>query len=82
MAVRLLNLTITRVDQAVFNGEVVSVVVPGAGGIMEILAHHQALISPLKAGVIKIKNTDSTIEEIKINNGTLEISHNHATILI
>ena len=79
---RLLKLTIARVDGPVFDGEVVSVAVPGVAGDMELLAGHEALISPLKAGEVRIKNSDGTTEAFSLMVGTLEISNNHATILI
>ena len=79
---RLLKLTIARVDGPVFDGEVVSVAVPGVAGDMELLAGHEALISPLKAGEVRIKNSDGTTETFSLMAGTLEISNNHATILI
>ncbi len=79
---RLLKLTITRVDGPVFDGEVVSVAVPGAAGDMELMAGHEALISPLKNGEVRIKKADGTTEAFELTSGTLEVSHNHATILI
>lgn len=82
MAEKLLKLTISKVDAPVFDGEVISVIVPGVDGEMEILANHESLISPLKAGVITVKKTDGERSEHEIESGTLEISQNHATILI
>ena len=82
MQSKLLKLTISRVDAPVFDGEVISVTVPGITGEMTILANHSALISPLKKGLITIKKSDGTLEPIEIESGTLEISHNHATVLI
>ena len=79
---KLLKLTITRVDGPVFDGDVISVVVPGAAGDMEVLAGHEALISPLRAGELRVKKSDGSIEAFPVTLGTLEISHNHATILI
>lgn len=79
---KLLKLTISKVDTPVFDGEVISVMVPGVDGEMEILANHEPLISPLKAGVITIKKADGERSEHEIESGTLEISHNHATVLI
>lgn len=78
---KLLQLTISRVDGPVFAGEVVSVHVPGIDGEMELLADHTALISPLKAGSITVKKVDGE-EVFQIASGTLEVSRNHATILI
>lgn len=79
---KLLNLTIARVDMPVFDGEVVSVTVPGEAGEMTLLAHHTAIISPLKEGVITIKREDGEEETVSITSGTLEMSNNHVTILI
>ena len=76
-----LSLTIARVDAPVFSGEVTSVTVPGIGDEMTILANHAPLISPLKSGIITYR-VGETQEAITIEGGTLEISNNHATILI
>ncbi len=79
---QLLNLTISRVDGAVFDGAVESVRVPGIAGEMTVLGNHKPLISPLKAGTITITKEDKSSEEISIEGGTLEISNNRATILV
>lgn len=79
---QLLQLTISRVDQPVFDGEVVGVSVPGVQGDMQILANHEPLISPLKKGTLTVYKADGETESHEINVGTLEISNNHATILI
>jgi F-type H+-transporting ATPase subunit epsilon len=82
MSQKLLKLTIARVDGPVFDGEVISVAVPGAAGDMELLAGHEALISPLRSGELRVKKADGSIETFALDSGTLEVSHNHATILI
>ena len=79
---KLLKLTISRVDGPVFDGDVISVSVPGVSGDMQILAQHEALISPLKSGTVTILRSDNKQESHVIDSGTLEISNNHATILI
>ncbi len=79
---QLLKLTITRVDGPIFDGEVISVSVPGLGGNMQLLANHEPLISPLKSGEVKIKKADESEETFLVKTGTLEVSYNHATILI
>ena len=82
MSQRLLKLTIARVDGPVFDGEVISVAVPGAAGDMELLAGHESLISPLRSGEVRVKKADGDIVAFKFTSGTLEVSNNHATILI
>ncbi len=79
---KLLKLTIARVDGPVFQGQVVSVVLPGSAGTMELYANHEPLISPLRAGDIRIKKEGGEVETISITTGTLEVSGNHATVLI
>ena len=78
---KLLKLTISKVDGPVYDGEVVSVTVPGIAGDMTLLAQHAPLISPLKAGPIVIQAEDEQ-KTIETTGGTLEVSQNHATILI
>lgn len=66
----------------VFDGEVISVTVPGLSGEMTLLADHAPIISPLKEGEILIKHQDNSEETIALSSGSLELSDNHATILI
>ena len=79
---RLLKLTITKVNGPVFDGDVISVAVPGAAGDMELMAGHESIISPLRSGEIRVKKVDGTTETFPLVFGTLELSNNHATILI
>lgn len=79
---KLLKLTISKVDGPVFDGEVISVSVPGDAGDMQLLAGHEPLISPLKEGVISVERSNKSFESFEIESGTLEVSQNHATILI
>jgi F-type H+-transporting ATPase subunit epsilon len=82
MLSKLLNLTISRVDEPIFDGEVLSVTLPGIAGEMTILPNHSALISPLKKGIVSYKKVDGEVERLQIESGTLEISQNHATVLV
>lgn len=79
---KLLKLTISRVDGPVIDEDVISVRVPGVVGEMQLLAHHEPLISPLKNGHINIVKADGSTEAFPVESGTLEVSNNHATILI
>ena len=77
-----INLTISRVNGPVYSGEANWVTVPGVDGEMTLLADHEAIISPLRAGVITVQRTDETTETFDVESGTLEMSENQATILI
>lgn len=79
---KFLKLTISRVDMPLFDGDVFAVTVPGESGEMTLLADHSPIISPLKEGTILIKRSDGEEESFDVSSGTLELSDNHATILI
>lgn len=76
------TLTIARVDEPVFAGEAVSVLVPAADGMMEVLAHHTPLITNLKSGTVTVTDADNQKHSYDIKAGTIEIAHNTVTILI
>lgn len=79
---KLLKITIAQVDGPLFDGQVVSATLPGQAGEMTVMANHEAIISPLKAGIILLKRADNSEETFTIKQGTLELSNNHATILV
>jgi F-type H+-transporting ATPase subunit epsilon len=76
-----LHCTIANVSETLFDGAVDSVTVPGTSGEMTIMAHHAPLISPLKDGTITVK-IGGDKKTYTITGGVLEISENHASILV
>jgi F-type H+-transporting ATPase subunit epsilon len=82
MSQKLLNLTIAKVDAAVFREPVRSVTLPGSDGALTLLANHEPFITPLTAGDITIETETGETTTIAISEGTLEVSHNTATVLI
>lgn len=79
---KLLQLTIARINEPVFTGEVTQVSVPGIDGDMTILANHEPLISPLRAGNVVVQLVDGTTLEYELQQGTIEIADNSATVLL
>jgi F-type H+-transporting ATPase subunit epsilon len=82
MATKFLKLTIARVDGTVFDGEVVSVTLPGTEGEMTIMADHEPLVSALKAGSVTVRPAAGETTSYTLQNGTVEVRDNHATVLI
>ncbi|MCU0677967.1 MAG: hypothetical protein MUF19_00060 [Candidatus Pacebacteria bacterium] len=82
MATKFLKLTIARVDGPVFDGEVVSVTLPGSEGEMTIMADHEPLVSALKAGSVTVRPVADETTSYELQNGTVEVRDNHATVLI
>ncbi len=75
------KLIITKIDEPIFSGEATSVTLPGEAGEMTVLAGHEALISPLKAGTITLVSASST-ETHQIDSGVVEIANNTVTVLL
>lgn len=76
------HLTVARVGENLFNGEALSVSLPGSEGMLEILAHHKAFVAPLKKGVLRITTLDGTETRHEVEAGVVEVSHNQATVLL
>ncbi len=77
------HLTIAKVGENLFDGEVVSASIPGSEGIFEILALHEAFVSELRPGSIRVTTSDNQIQNFTVTSGGIvEVSHNQATILL
>lgn len=78
-----MKLVIAKVTENLFDGEAVSITVPGAQGEMTVLSHHEPLITTLKAGTIVIRQlADVEPIQIPIQGGMLEVRPDGATILL
>lgn len=88
-------LEIISPESTIFQGNIMSVLVPGVNGEFEMLNNHAPIISILKEGFIKIKGNLELDEEVnslfekkeksywlKISSGTVEISNNKVIVLI
>ena len=77
------HLTVARVGENIFDGQALSVTLPGAEGVFTVLAHHEAFVSPLKEGVITIHAEDGSVTTVTLETpGVAEISNNQATVLL
>ncbi len=77
------HLTIARVGEQIFDGEAISVLLPGTEGLLEVLAHHEPFVSRLKAGEVRYVDAAGTKHHLDIvHGGVAEVSHNQATILL
>lgn len=77
------HLTIARVGENLFDGEALSVSLPGADGAFEVLAGHEPLVSPLRAGEARVAAADGKRYHFEMPHGGIaEVSQNQATILL
>ncbi|MFZ2500941.1 MAG: F0F1 ATP synthase subunit epsilon [Minisyncoccia bacterium] len=77
------HLTIAKVGENLFEGEVVSVSMPGVDGVFEVLAHHEALVSELTAGQVRVISADNQTHRFAVGKGGVaEVSHGQVTVLL
>ena len=77
------HLTIARVGENLFDGHAVSIILPGKEGVFEVLAGHEALVSPLKSGEARVKTTDGQTQTFPVVEGSIaEVSGGQATVLL
>ena len=77
------HLTVARVGENLFDGEVESVTLPGRDGVLQVLAEHEALVSELAPGELHVKAVDNESYHFEIpHGGVAEVSNNQATVLL
>ncbi len=77
------HLTIANVGENLFDGQAVSVSLPGAEGVFTVMAGHEAFVTPLKAGVALVKTPEGDETSYTLHEGGIaEISGGQATVLL
>lgn len=77
------HLTIAKVGENLFDGDVASASFPGKEGVFEVLAEHEAFVSELVPGRVRVTTLDGERQFFDISgNGLAEVSRNQATILL
>jgi F-type H+-transporting ATPase subunit epsilon len=82
MAAKTFHLTVARVGENLFDGDAVSATLPGTEGVFTVLANHEAFVTPLKAGIIRLEATNGEKHHFEIESGVAEVSNNQATVLL
>jgi F-type H+-transporting ATPase subunit epsilon len=80
---RTFHLTVAKVGENLFEGDVFSVTLPGSEGVFQVLAGHEAFVSELKSGDVHIMDAENKSHHLAIAHGGIaEISRGQATILV
>tara|TARA_B100000700_G_C14588488_1_gene643484 strand:+ start:109 stop:345 length:237 start_codon:yes stop_codon:yes gene_type:complete len=74
-------LEIITPEKELFNGEVISVKLPGSIGEFEILNNHAPIISTLSKGDIRVICNNENVEKFPINGGVIEMQKNKIIVL-
>ncbi|CAI6150792.1 MAG TPA: F0F1 ATP synthase subunit epsilon [Sulfurimonas sp.] len=76
------KLEILTPNGEIFDGEVISVTLPGEEGEFGVLAGHASLTTLLTSGVIDVEKEDKSVEAIVINWGVVQVDEGKVIILV
>ncbi len=76
------KLEILTPNGEIFNGDAVSVILPGEEGEFGVLAGHASLTTLLEAGVVDIEKEDKSVESILINWGVVQVDEEKVIVLV
>lgn len=77
-----LKLEILTPNGVIYNGEALSVTLPGEEGEFGVLAEHSSLTTLLEAGVIDIEKEDKSVESVLINWGVAQVDEKKVIVLV
>ncbi|HHU34418.1 MAG TPA: ATP synthase F1 subunit epsilon [Bacteroidetes bacterium] len=76
-----MRIEIITPDSKVFEGEIVSVRVPGKKGSFQVLKNHAPIISTLESGSVVLVNTKGEELKYDIDGGVIEVKDNKIILL-
>ena len=76
------KLEILTPNGEIYNGQAISVVLPGEEGEFGVLAKHASLTTLLTSGVVDVEKEDKTVEAIVINWGVVQVDEEKVIILV
>ena len=77
----MLKIRIITPSEALFDGEVESVTLPGTSGSFSVLDMHAPIISSLESGKVVAKTANGD-QEYALNSGFVEVKNNIITVCI
>ena len=77
----MLNLRIVSPAKVEYDGEVLSVVVPGTMGQFEILNDHAPIISTLQKGTVEYTTSEGKVQ-LEIQGGFVEVQKNVVSLCV
>ena len=77
-----LKLEILTPNGIIYNGNALSVTLPGEEGEFGVLAEHSSLTTLLEAGVIDIEKEDKSVESVLINWGVVQVDEKKVIVLV
>ncbi|MFM1999145.1 MAG: hypothetical protein RL204_1092 [Bacteroidota bacterium] len=76
-----MNVEIITPESTLYTGEATYVFLPGSDGSLGVMNNHAPLISSLKKGLVKVKDTAGKEHKFDVKGGTVEVFNNKIIIL-
>jgi F-type H+-transporting ATPase subunit epsilon len=76
-----MNVEIITPESTLYTGEATYVFLPGSDGSLGVMNNHAPLISSLKKGMVKVKDTAGKEHKFDVKGGTVEVFNNKIIIL-
>ena len=76
-----MKIEIITPDKKVFEGEIISVRVPGKKGSFQVLKDHAPIISTLESGTVRMVGQDNNELVYEIDGGVIEVKANKIILL-
>lgn len=77
-----ITLTVAKVGESLFEGEAISITVPGSAGEMTVLASHEPIVSTLSRGEIRIRTESGIDVRHMIEGGVIEANKSRVVVLL
>ncbi|MCK9473265.1 ATP synthase F1 subunit epsilon [Sulfurimonas sp.] len=77
-----LKLEILTPNGVIYNGNALSVTLPGEEGEFGVLAEHSCLTTLLEAGVVDVEKEDKSVESILISWGVVQVDEEKVIVLV
>ncbi len=76
-----MRVTVAKVHDNLFDGDATSLTAPTTSGQVTILPHHEPFVGTLKEGTVTVR-TGAGNHEFVVTSGIVEVSNDHATVLL
>ncbi len=75
------TLKIITPNETFYEGQVVSMMAPGAEGYLGILRNHAALVTTIEKGKLMFRDAEGKTQTFKVEGGFLEVFKNRVLVL-
>ncbi|MEZ4798797.1 MAG: ATP synthase F1 subunit epsilon [Flavobacteriales bacterium] len=76
-----MNVEIISPESTLFEGQAAYVFLPGSDGSLGVMNNHAPLITSLKKGTIRVKESSGKEHKFDVKGGTVEVFNNKMIIL-